>query len=191
MSHQANYLGRYALALQLARAAREGARGRATPRTMAMFTIHEARALASMRDERGLTRAMRTAEGHFAQAAGHDDPSWLSYFDEPEMLGEFAHCFRDVERPVQAIEHATAAIETSDAGYARTLAFVRLVLAEAHLQHGDLDQALRMASEALTAAQPLQSGRVVRYLQDFDRSLPERGPAVATFRNALTAAIED
>jgi tetratricopeptide (TPR) repeat protein len=190
MSHQANYLGRYSLALQLARAAQEGARGQATPRAMAMFAVHEARALASLGDEAGLCRAMRSAEDHLSRASGQDDPSWLTYFDGPELLGEFAHCFRDLGRPLLAIEHATAAVEQADASYARTLAFVRMVLASAQFQRGDLDQALDTASLTIEAAQPLQSARVVRYLTDFERALPEKGAAVVRFRGRVAAALD-
>src|SRR5262249_34939314 len=51
MSHQANYLGNHAQAVQLARAAQEGSRGAATATTMAMFLAMEARGHAGNGDD--------------------------------------------------------------------------------------------------------------------------------------------
>ena len=133
---------------------------------------------------------LRSAEECFSRSGGHDDPAWLAYFDEPELLGEFAHCFRDLGRPVLGIEYATAAVGQTDASYARTLAFCRLVLAAAQHQLGELDQGLVTAMLAIEAAEPLQSARVVRYVRDFERSLPDRATGVVQFRQDVTAALE-
>jgi hypothetical protein len=53
LSHQANYLGQFQDALQLARAAQSAAAGRATPTVLSMFLAMEARALASLGDAAG------------------------------------------------------------------------------------------------------------------------------------------
>ncbi|MGV4923796.1 MULTISPECIES: hypothetical protein [unclassified Streptomyces] len=41
LSHQANYLGNHTQAINLARAAIEGAEGKATPRAMSMYSAME------------------------------------------------------------------------------------------------------------------------------------------------------
>ncbi|MFH8389329.1 sporulation protein [Streptomyces sp. NPDC018036] len=69
LSHQANYLGNHAQAIQLARAAVEGAKGRATPRAMALNSAMESRALANRGDRIGAGRAMNEAERHFEHGA--------------------------------------------------------------------------------------------------------------------------
>ncbi|SEM91562.1 hypothetical protein [Nonomuraea pusilla] len=71
MSHQANYLGHYGAAVNLARAARMGADGAATPTAMALFHAMEARALASQGDE---ARALGEAEPWFERRVPEDDP---------------------------------------------------------------------------------------------------------------------
>jgi tetratricopeptide (TPR) repeat protein len=191
MSHQANYLGQHSLALHLARAAREGARGRATPRAMSMFTVHEARALANLGDEFGATRALREAEQYMSRASGYEDPTWLSYFDESELLGEFAHCFRDLRRPEPAIEYATEAVARADPGYARTLAFCRMVLAESQRQQGSLEESLATATLAVSNAEPLQSARVVRYVEDYQRELPQTAREVDDFHQTVARTLEN
>ncbi|MBT2224454.1 hypothetical protein [Nonomuraea sp. NEAU-A123] len=75
MSHQANYLGRYDQAVQLARAAQEGCRGAATATPMALFFAMEARAHAGNGNEVACARALLEAERFFSRRNPDDDPS--------------------------------------------------------------------------------------------------------------------
>ncbi|WP_230747025.1 sporulation protein [Streptacidiphilus sp. ASG 303] len=191
MSHQANYLGHYAKAVQLARAAQEGAKGHATPRALAMSAAMEARALASAMDEKGATRAMLEAERHFAKADTADDPEWLAYFDEAELTGEFCHCFRDLKVRSQALHHAERAVAQTDPGYARTLAFCRMVLAQSQLMSGQVEAAVATATLAVEEGDSLQSARFLRYVTDFQAELvPHGGSAVVpAFNTLVTTAL--
>ncbi|CAM5708161.1 Sporulation protein OS=Streptomyces fumanus OX=67302 GN=GCM10018772_13070 PE=4 SV=1 [Streptomyces fumanus] len=74
LSHQANYLGNHRQAIQLARAAVEGAKGKATPRAMANYWSMEARALSNAGDRTGAAAAMNQAERHFERADSAEDP---------------------------------------------------------------------------------------------------------------------
>lgn len=125
LNHQANYLGHHTQAIQLARAAVEGAKGRATPRAMANYWAMEARALSNAGDRTGASVAMTQSQRHFERADSADDPPWLSYFDDAELLGEFCHCFRDLRMHREAVEHAQRAVDSTDPQYARTLGFCR------------------------------------------------------------------
>ena len=156
-----------------------------------MFTVHEARALASLGDEAGVTRALREAEQYLSRSVGSEEPPWLSYFDESELLGEFAHCFRDLHRPEPAIEYATEAVARADPGYARTLAFCRMVLAESQRQRGDLEESLFTANLAVSNAEPLQSARVLRYVKDYQRELPRAVHKVDDFQRAINRTLAD
>lgn len=109
MSHQANYLGDIPRAGRLARAAVEGGRDRATPRAQAMFAAHEARALSSAHGLVSTSRAMNEAERRFEKAESGEDPEWPAYFDAAELIGEFSPCFRDLERPGEALRLAKLA----------------------------------------------------------------------------------
>jgi hypothetical protein len=60
---------------------------------------------------------------------------------------------------------------------------VTLVLADAHLAEGDLDQACRVTLHALSAGEQIRSARCVGYLREFMSHLPVSGSrALADFR---------
>lgn len=184
MSHQANFLGHYEQAVHLARAAAQGARGYATPTTMALFHSMEARALSSQGNEPEATAAMLEAERWHTQSRPEDDPDWIRYFDGAELHAEFAHCFRDLEKPEMATHHAQASIDQSESLYVRSLSFVRTVLATSHLQSNEVEQAVEVAKGVVdTAAKGLKSLRVVSYLDVFRGQLRQQfdSPLVSDF----------
>ncbi|MFI6286457.1 sporulation protein [Streptomyces sp. NPDC051018] len=191
LSHQANYLGNHAQAVQLSRAALEGARGQATPRAMALYAAHEARALSNSGDPRGAGQAMNEAERHFERADTAEDPAWLAYFDSAELMGELCHCFRDLKMRDQALTQAQRAVDTTDPQYARTLGFCRMVLAQSHLLNGELEAAVTTASLAVDAGDSLQSARFQRYVTDFqvEVSTHATNPAVAAFNEQVRDAL--
>ncbi|MGW2411390.1 sporulation protein [Streptomyces tubercidicus] len=183
MSHQANYLGQASRALMLARASVEGGKAGSTPRAMALFAAHEARALSTAQDHRGAARAMNEAERFFERAGSADDPEWLAYMDEAELIGEFCHCFRDLGQGAEAVRFAERAVGLTDPKYARTLGFCRMVLAQSQLLNGDLEAAVTTAGLAVEAGDALESARFQRYVGDFQRAVSAHGrhPAVQQF----------
>jgi hypothetical protein len=170
MSHQANYLGNSSQAVQLARAAQEGAGSQATATTRAMFYAMEARGHASAGDELACSQALAQAERQFAQRDTESDPEWMAYFTVEELAGEAAHCFRDLRRPDLTQEFVTQA-ELCGPEYARTLAFIRLVHAAAWLHAGEPIRATELATEAVSLADGLKSARYRRYVRDLWRDL--------------------
>jgi hypothetical protein len=194
MSHQANYLGQAPRAVRLARAAVEGGgNGRATPRAMAMYSAHEARALATARDTKSAQRAMLEAESHLAHAGDAADPPWLAYMDEAELVGEFCHCFRDLGASAQSVSYAEQAVTLTNPKYARSLGFCRMVLAQSHLLDGQLEAAVTTAGLAVTAGDALQSARFQRYVLDFQRqvSVHAGNPEVQQFNEQVRVALFD
>ena len=138
-----------------------------------MFLAMEARALASSGDARLCARALNLAEETFARRDSTKDPSWIGYFDELELAGEAAHCFRELGRPGETQTFALRAIDPI-ATPGRTRAFISMVSAAGAFKAGNLDEALAHATEAVSLAGSLQSSRYVRYLTDFHGSLTER-----------------
>lgn len=192
MSHQANFLGFYEHAVNLARSAAHGARGQATPTAMALFSSMEARALASEGDKQACLRALRDAEGWFGQRVPDNDPYWLRYFDEAELAAEHAHSFRELGLPRLSAEHAERALELHGSLYVRSRSFVRTVLAESHLARRDLEQGLQVASEVVTsAASGLRSARTTEYVKDFIRRLApyNQEPQVKAFIEVTASAL--
>jgi hypothetical protein len=168
MSHQANFLGHYEHAVNLARAAALGARGQATPTGMALFFAMEARALASKGDRLACLDSLREAERWFSRRTPENDPSWLRYFDEAELAAEHAHSFRELGLPQISGEQAERALRLHGSSYVRSCSFVRTVLAESYISQGSLDQGLQLADEVVAAATTgLRSARVIEYVRDF------------------------
>ncbi|MFJ8723599.1 sporulation protein [Streptomyces sp. NPDC093269] len=191
LSHQANYLGNHAQAIQLARASLEGGRGAATPRAMSLFAAHEARALANAGDARGAGRAMNEAERYFERADTSTDPEWLSYMSAAELEGEICHCLRDLKQRREAVEYAQRAVDSTDPKYARTLGFCRMVLAQSQLLSGELEAAVTTASLAVDGGDALQSTRFQRYVTDFQEEVRAHAanPAVAAFDDKVHDAL--
>lgn len=191
LSHQANYLGNHSQAIQLARASVEGGRGQATPRAMALFSAHEARALANAGDAHGAGRAMNDAERYFERADTATDPEWLSYMNTAELEGEICHCLRDLKQRREAVEYAQRAVDSTDPKYARTLGFCRMVLAQSQLLNGELEAAVTTASLAVDAGDSLQSSRFQRYVTDFQREVSAHAtnPAVKAFNDQVHDAM--
>jgi tetratricopeptide (TPR) repeat protein len=183
MSHQATYTGRYTEAANLARAARTGTQGIATPTQTAHFHVMEARALARLRDTKACDHALSEAAREFERANPDNDPPWIRYFNASELSAEFGHCMRDLGRAEDAIQHTTAGLE-ANGGFARSDFFVTLVLADAHLAAGDLEQACKVTLHALTAGDQIRSARCVGYLREFMSHLPASdSPALTDFRD--------
>ena len=178
MSHQATYTGRFGEAANLARAARTGTTGVATATLTAHFHTMEARALARLGDARGCDRALAEAMREFERRRPDDDPGWIRYFDETELAAEFGHCLRDLGRAADAAQYAGRSVAAvGGAGFVRSDFFATMVLADAHLASGDLEQACATALRALTAGELIRSGRCVNYLREFRQHLARAGDA--------------
>ncbi|BBB00196.1 putative regulator [Actinacidiphila reveromycinica] len=186
MSHQATFLGQFTQAATPARAARMGISGVATPTLMAQFHAMEARALARTGDRTACEQALAESARHLERRHEGDEPEWITYFDEAELAAEAAHCFRDVNRARQAVEHAGNAMSGI---HVRSDFFATMVLADAHLRAGDLEEACRVALYALDLGEQLRSARCVSYLSEFRTALaPHAGSA--TVRGLAAQAAE-
>src|SRR6266700_2577471 len=176
MSHQATYTGRFSEAANLARAAATGTRGLATATLTSHFHTMEARALARLGDAKGCDRALAEAVREFDRRKPKDDPAWIRYFDESELSAEFGHCLRDLGRATDAAQYATRSLVAVDeTTFLRSDFFVTMVLADAHLAAGELEQSCGVALKALTAGEQIRSARCVNYLREFRQRLAVTG----------------
>ena len=169
MSHQATYTGRFTEAASLART---GTTGIATATLTAHFHTMEARALARLGDAKACDRALAEAVREWGRRSPQDDPGWFQYFDEAELSAEFGHCMRDLRRATDAAQYASRSVETvDDAGFVRSDFFATMVLADAHLAAGEVEEGCGTALRALTAGELIRSGRCVNYLREFRQHL--------------------
>jgi hypothetical protein len=154
----------------------------ATPTLTAHFHAMEARALARLGDSKGCGHALSESMRDFERASPGDGPRWFQYFDESELSAELGHCMRDLGRAGDAVQHAGNALGRSGE-FVRRDFFVSLVLADAHLAAGDVEQACGVVLHALTAGEQIRSARCVSYLREFVGHLSAAGSrGLAEFR---------
>ena len=183
LSHQYNAIGNHSQALTIARAAQAALRGCGTASVETMCVMMEARALASLRDERRALQAISHAERLF-DSRSDDEPSWIGYYDEAELSGDIAHAFRDLGRTTRSREFTRLALTPTTPR--RTRAFIQLVDAGAALKSGDIEEAAYLAEGALGSGVILRSQRYMLYLRAFVRSVPDiRHPAMTEFIDTL------
>jgi tetratricopeptide (TPR) repeat protein len=171
MSHQASYLGSYREAANLARAAGLGTASAGVPILTSHFHAMEARALARLGDASGCDRAMSAAVREFERRHEDNTPEWLSYFDDAELAAELGHCHRDLGRSATAISLAGQALDKASGGYLRSDFFVAMVLADAHLDAGDVEQGCQVAADAFRVGEGLESARCHGYVDEFKQRL--------------------
>ena len=90
LSHQANYLGRYEQAVQLARAAQATTTRTPSATVSSLLLAREARALASLGDAAGCASVLAKAERAFERRNAGSDPPWIGYFNCAELASESA-----------------------------------------------------------------------------------------------------
>ncbi|GHC59159.1 transcriptional regulator [Streptomyces cinnamoneus] len=196
MSHLAASLGNPREIAQLAKAAQEGARGHVTPRAEAMFYAAEARGHALLGDARSCqtvaSRAISRLDAADNGPDSGDDPPWIRHFDRAYLSDELAHCHRDLGQAEPARRHAEDALTTHPTGRVRRRAIDLLLLATAHVQQREVEEACVTGTRALELLGTLRSNRGAEYLDDFRQRLePYRDePVVREFgaRMELQAA---
>ncbi|MEU7135579.1 transcriptional regulator [Streptomyces sp. NPDC046261] len=175
MSHLAASLGNPREIAQLAKAAQEGARGHVTPRAEAMFYAAEARGHALLGDARSCqtvaSRAISRLEAAENGQDSGDDPPWIRHFDRAYLSDELAHCHRDLGQAEPARRHAEDALTTHPTGRVRRRAIDLLLLATAHVQQREVEEACVTGTRALELLGTLRSNRGAEYLDDFRQRL--------------------
>src|SRR5215217_3864346 len=160
MSHQALHLGDVRHGLDFACAARAGTQGVVTPTTAAMLAAMEACAHAARDDASPCLRALTEAERAFERSNPSQDPPWVD-FDEGGLTGHLARSFRDLNRPNEAEQFAAKSIQLCRPTHLRTRVQRYAILASAHAQQGDLEDAYAVGRQALAEVPRLRSRRTL------------------------------
>ncbi|MEV0729561.1 helix-turn-helix domain-containing protein [Polymorphospora sp. NPDC050346] len=166
MSHQAAYLGAAAEAVDLARAAGQSAANVGVEAIVAESAVLEAQGYAAGDDETACAAALDRAERALDRADRTGDPHWIGYFDEAYLAAKFGHCFAALGRGDLAERFALRSLEMDGRHYARGRQFNLVLLAVAHAQAGQLEQASAVGMQAADAAEGLRSARARDYLKD-------------------------
>lgn len=182
LSHQASYLRDGSTAIDLARAAQKTAREHGLGALLAESLVMEAHGHACAGDEAACAKALSAAETALDRADRSADPQWIGYFDEAYLSAKFGHCFKELRQPEQAQRFAERSLDM-DNSYLRGRAFNLSLLATAHAQAGQVDEACVVGSEALTLVKGMRSARATEYIRGLRRELEPYAdaPAVQTF----------
>ena len=165
--------GRLRDADAMASAGLAAVRGRTTPRVEALLTSRRGRARAHLGDPRCWDDFDR-AEALLAGAGSHDDPDWVYWFDEAELLGARASSHRDMHQPGPAETLFTQAQQLFDRGCVRTRALYLARQADAQLAQGHIEHACATASDALDLTESISSHRTIAPLFDLAEKLSAR-----------------
>jgi hypothetical protein len=181
MSHQAIYIGHPRHGLDLARAAQVSARRAENHSLLAEAHVLEAHAHAVMGDGPACASALHEAEMAFDRRVPGEDPDWIRYFDEAYLAAKFAQCFRDLGDGPRAVRHARRSLDM-DGRFVRGRMFNLTLLASAHIQSGELEEACVAGKEALSLAGGLRSARTRSYATDLRKRLEpyKKEPGVAS-----------
>jgi transcriptional regulator with XRE-family HTH domain len=192
MSHQAAYLGASTEAVDLARAAARSARDAGVPAIEAESAVLEAQGHAVGQDEAACAAALGRAEQIFDTADRTSDPQWIGYFDEAYLAAKFGHCFTALGRGDVAQRFATRSLDMDGRQYARGRQFNLVLLAVAHAQTGEPEEAGRVGMQAADAAEGLHSSRTRDYLADLANRLAKHVglPAVRDFTDRVEPVLQ-
>lgn len=170
MSIQANTLGRPKDAVKFAETAQRHAGSWATARVRAVFALHEARGLASLKAGSACDAALATSTGYFDAGPQDRDPNWIGYLNEEEFATLAGVCLMDLGRAKEAgdllekgagrFEHFARNRSSSATFYMRDLLLTQ-----------EVEQACAVGSMVLPAIFSLSSARIVNQLQRFCEDL--------------------
>ncbi|WP_433293741.1 helix-turn-helix domain-containing protein [Actinoplanes sp. CA-030573] len=183
MSHQAAYQQAPVEAVDLALAASRAAGDAGVAAIQAESAVLEAHGHAIGGDERASARALSRAEVIFDKADRAGEPQWIGYFDESYLAAKFGHCFTALGRGDIALRFAARSLEMDGRQFARGRQFNLVLLAVAHIQTGNPEEAARLGIDAIDATEGLRSARARDYLVELANRLSKHVglPAVRDF----------
>jgi hypothetical protein len=192
LSDQATLAGHPDHAVQLARAGRAGLQHGHSPACMADLWALQARAEAVLGDSRAVARSVHESERTADHIEPAEEPEWARFIPGAYLHGEYAHAFRDIDRPDEATRFATlSATEAQDQGRARRGSLAHATLARAALADHDLDLAAAQATTTVQLAATVQSSRSVEAVSDLRSRLGphDQFPAVVDFFEVAEALL--
>ncbi len=165
MARQMRHLARPKDALDLLQLAEYGSRNQATPTLRAMLQVEQAQTLAHVKRIQDCHRAGAIAQQVFTSSPAANDPAWLGYFDEAELLAVTGAAYRDLawydpSYAEQAASLLAQAVDGFDPNHIRSRALALADQASAHALQGDYAHAHTITDQALLIASRLNSTRV-------------------------------
>lgn len=146
-------------AILLARSAAAGVRGHASATTCALLHERVAWAHARAGEVRHTERALAAAETEYERRRPADDPEWVYWLTEDEIIVMAGRCYVELGQPDRAIPLLTGVLVRYDERQTRESALYTSWLAEAHVQAGDVEHAAALAQRTLELSSSTSSAR--------------------------------
>jgi hypothetical protein len=192
LSDQATLTGHPDHGVQLAKAGRAGLAHGHSDAALADLYALQARAEAAMGEGAAAARSVHLSESTFENVKIDDEPEWARFIDPAYLNGEYAHTFRDLERPEEAAHFAGLSIAESERqNRARRGSMAQAALARAAIDSHDLEAAASAGMAAAKLAATVKSSRSVEAVADLRLRLRDHGdsPAVRDFLDVSGALL--
>jgi hypothetical protein len=171
-------------ALDMAEGAYQRGNQHACLRVLALAKLTEARAHARLSDAASASAALSRAE-RLLDKIGPDssDPNWIAYVSRARLAADACEIFRDLRNPKAALRWHRQIADLGPDGLSRAVGLRLAVVATAHCQARDVDQALDAGQHALENLAQVSSTRAAANLRDvIDALAPwSTDPRVAAF----------
>ena len=192
LSDQATLTGHPDHGVQLAKAGRAGlAQGHSDAALADLYAL-QARAEAAMGEGAAAARSVHLSESAFENVKIDEEPEWARFIDPAYLNGEYAHTFRDLERPEEAAHFAGLSIAESEPETThRRGSMAQAALARAAIDSHDLEAAASAGMAAAKLAATVKSSRSVEAVADLRVRLRDHGesPAVRDFLDVSGALL--
>ena len=183
-----------------AAAAQEWARLSGNPADISHVESVTARVHARAGREAEAFRALDRARRCLERSAPEERPTWLYWYNGAVIVGHRGQCLLDLQRagrsPVSSLDETVAAVRAAlgacTGGYPRDRANHHMNLADAYWVHGEREESLRHASDALVLAAGLDWRRLRERLEEVRRRTEDDPLAAARdfherYRTAFSA----
>jgi transcriptional regulator with XRE-family HTH domain len=151
--------------LRLADHAAEVARHEPIPRLHTLISLRRANAASLLRDKTGFRSAITRARHNLDRGAGKDDPEWIEFVDESEILSQEAKGYQNLDDADAAVRLHRQSLEVPGLS-PRNRACGQAQLAGALADSGDTAGAVNEGSGVLAAlSDGVTSIRTLNYLQ--------------------------
>lgn len=172
LSDQATLTGHPEQGVQLARAGCAGLRRGNSPACLADLRALQARAEAAMGNSKAAATSVHQSEEAFENVDHDEEPEWARFIDVAYLNGEYAHTFRDLQRPAEAAHFASiSAADAARQGRARRGSLANAAMSRAALDERDLEAAAMAARKTAELAATVDSSRSFEAVQDLRQRL--------------------
>lgn len=167
LSDQATLTGHPDHGVQLARTGVAGLSRGHSPACLADLKALQARAEAVMGDGKAAARSVHLSERAFEQVILGHEREWARFIDVAYLNGEYAHAFRDLDRPQEAATFARRSADDAARQHrARRGSLANATMARAALADHDLAAATSAGLTAVRLAVTVKSSRSTDAVKD-------------------------